>query len=305
MRRMRCDRLCCVASAAACLLAGGCQTGSGDGWIVGSVVVDECRGAESLARAGDYDLGADFFAADPLHDASETTTVQRNSLTVRIQHTSNRVEESDGMVLHLHDTAAAARAFVRGEPVPAGECLRLAGCPSGDLVLRAHLNLYNTCPANRSALAASSRALRLVTDAPREGCLRPEPATDAPTSPCPEITEAERAELEALCDGDFNDRSVEPTIQRILGRDDVFEGERVAGGACVFFCALGKARRGQPAAELAGFEIDFGDRVAAIFSFNMVDARAFELEQCATARAQLHGRFSFEVVRSRTAQAFP
>ena len=206
------------------------------------------------------------------------------------------------MLLHIHDIEAAALAFARGEPVPTAECFDLGGCPSGDLVLRGQLNLYNRCPGNRAALVASAGALAADPAEAQQRCFRP--AAAAPPS-CPVVGEQERQALQQLCEGDFGDRTAVAEIERLLAPDSAVEPERVAGNACLFFCRLGGARRGQSADELRGFEIEYGDEIAAVFAFNLIDARALQIGTCANSRGAVFGRFRFALVRSRAAQAFP
>jgi hypothetical protein len=68
---------------------------------------------------------------------------------------------------------------------------------------------------------------------------------------------------------------------------------------------MGQARRGQPDSELEGFIVDYGDRVAGIFSMQVVDGRAVILKTCANVAGHVSGMFDFEVVRGRAAQSFP
>ena len=103
-----------------------------------------------------------------------------------------------------------------------------------------------------------------------------------------------RVQIEQLCNADFTDASNLARIEQLLG-----------DGACMYLCEWGRARRGQPESELNDFYIDFGDRIAAIFSARFLDARSVTLGECAGGGGRLSGMFRFKAVRSRAAQTFP
>ncbi|MCC6749414.1 MAG: hypothetical protein IT371_17250 [Deltaproteobacteria bacterium] len=295
----------------ATLLFAGCLTNTGEGWIVGSLRVESCRDGEALDRPGTFDLGADFFAGDPLFDSDPASGQKRNSLALRIQQTSNRVEEADGLALHFHDLAQVARAFAAEVPLPVSADY---ACPQGRCVpsqrtIEAQLSLFNTCPGNRHALAGSSR--ELLADPPPAGapaaarpatCLRP---SGQEIAACPTLSAADQQALRAVCASPFDRQEDRHTIARILGQGDTRSDQRVAAHACVFVCELGQVRVGQSPASLAEFQLEFGEHLAALLSLSLVDSRSLALGLCAQSGGQLQGKFRIKLVRSRAAQAFP
>jgi hypothetical protein len=267
------------------ILLAGCPAGRGEGWVAGSLYVENCRDGELLAKPpGEFDLEVDFFAGDPLIDRDKAVGQRRSTLAIRLQATSNRQEQSDGLSVQVEDLSAAAVRFARGEPMPL----------QGSIVdpVRAQLHLFNSCPANRSPLVALDRSLTRPPTDDLKQCLTPLTVPSA----CPTLTTESRAALDQLCKGEFSLRTpaVFDQITQLLG-----------GGACIYFCTLGQAARGQLEEELETFELDFGDSIAAIFSFNLIDGRSVELGSCADASGQINGMFRFDLVRSRIAQAFP
>jgi hypothetical protein len=283
----------------------GCLVGGGDGWVEGELWVENCKEGvplgESAAKQGRYDLHADFFAAQPQEDTNESKTQRRNTLTVRIQPTSNNMEVSDGLMLQLVDLSRIAQHFAAGEPVGitnSSLCRGTTCATSGEDELRGHLYLYTTCPDLRQPLVGGTHVLS-STGTSGASCLKHvvtsgSPPVPAWSAPCPKLTAAARAGLDKLCEGDFNDRTPKDQIATWLG-----------DGACLYLCALGEARRGQPARELDGFLVNYGDRVAGILSMRIIDGRAVTLNSCASVSGRVTGMFDFEVVRGRAAQSFP
>ncbi|MFH1132544.1 MAG: hypothetical protein V1754_14500 [Pseudomonadota bacterium] len=258
----------------------GCSTGGGEGWVVGSVNVDTCNAKKYVEQ--DFDLKIDFFAGDLLIDSSNSPNTRRDSLTIRLQPTSNTMEQSDGLLIELHDLVAIAQQFAEGKAIP-------VSIDDSSLV-HSQLHLFSTCPDNGAPLCASNEVF--VSDASGE-CLQPN-GEEKPA--CPEISPADEDDLERLCRGEFDQNTTENSAQinGLLG-----------GGACLYMCELGLAQRGQDPAQLENFEMDYGKMISAIFSFNLVDARAIELGTCSRGFAQLNGMFRFKLSRSRVAQAFP
>lgn len=291
--------------AAAAAASAGCLVGSGDGWVEGELWVENCKEGvslgESITKQGRYDLNASFFAAQPQEDTNESKTQRRNALTVRIQPTSNNMEVSDGLMLQFVDLSRIAKHFAAGEPVGitnSGLCRGTTCSTSEEDQLRSHLYLYTTCPDLRQPVVGGTHVLT-STSSSGASCLRhvdasgkaPEPAWSAP---CPQLTAAATTGLDKLCDGDFNDRTAKDQIETWLG-----------GGACLYLCALGEAKRGQSAGELDGFIVNYGDRVAGILSMRIIDGRAVSMNSCASVSGRVTGMFDFEVVRGRAAQSFP
>jgi hypothetical protein len=262
--------------------------------VAGSLWIQNCVGGRPLEREGDFDLKVDFFAGETIEDTNPSLSQRRNSLLLRLQNTSNNIEESDSLMFQFVDVRVSAQSMAAGLPVPVtsrGVCA--LPCAAAEDPLRARLTLYTTCPACAQPIIASNRQLvpsgaTLLDGAP---CLMP---SGVQSPACPALAAADQTVLDSLCSGDFKSRSGAGEIQRILG-----------GGACAYFCQFGKARAGQSAEDLAGFRIDYGERVAALFALNVVDARALQNGTCAEASGQIYGMFSFEVARGQAAQSFP
>jgi hypothetical protein len=277
-----------------------CQrVGSGDGWVAGSLWVEHCRSGQPLGPLDDFDLNADFFTGDPLFDASDATALRQSRLTVRIQETSNNIEETNGVLMQFQDLVQAAQAFAASEPMAFSDDSLCPGCTDINTALRMQLGLYVRCPDNRAPMAAGVFPLAEGSTggtARPEDCLLLDPDAEAPPA-CPVLDDSERAALDAICEeADFNDRGHLAEIRELLGGD---------GRACMYLCSLGRARRGDDPQQLLGFEIDYGDRVAALFSAAIADTRAVRLGRCARAQGHLVGMLDFEVVRNRVAQPFP
>jgi len=268
--------------------------GGGDGWVMGTLWVDNCKNGDPLGESFDrpttFDLHVDFFTGESMEDSDKSVTQRRSTLVLRIQNTSNNVEVSDGLLLQIIELDVAARSFAAGQPIPISSSNL---CPGGNCTLvedtlRASLYLYSTCPDGRQALNGSSYSL---APSPKDTtCLQ----SGALAPPCPVLADAARQSLDTMCKGDFNDRTQAPAISQLLGH-----------GACMYLCALGDARRGQPSDELGGFRISYGDRVAGIFSTGIVDGRAVNLQGCAGGAGEIQGMFDFELARGRSAQSFP
>lgn len=283
---------------------GGCTLGKGEGWVAGSLWVDSCSDGESLgdssAAPEPFDLLADFFAGEPKRDNAPVAAQRRNTLTIRVQHTSNKVEVADGMMLQLNDLDLAARSFAAGRAMSFSESSLCedkgySWCPNTD-PLRAMLYLYASCVDMRQPLVAAGYALApSPTDS---ACLQPgRDAGGDVAAPrgCPPLDAAARQSLQSLCAGaDFGDETLRPRVEQLLG-----------AGPCLFLCTLGGARAGQNPAELEGFSLEYGDEVAAIFSIPIVDGRAVRLDRCARAVGRVSGMFRFELTRGRAAQSFP
>ncbi len=273
---------------AVALASSGC-IGSGDGWLAGNLWIEDCQEGTPLSLQDPFSLDIDFFAGETLEDPNPSLEQRRNRLTVRVQVTSNNIEESDGLVFQFLDTEAAARAFVSGSGIPITNRVTCSGasCPATEDVLRSRLPLFTRCPDCRQPLVGASD--ELAPAANDASCRRP---TGKLPTPCPALGAEARAELDALCLGSFRDRSASATIERLLG----------AGSACLYLCRFGEARPGQ---DLGGFAIRYGDTIAALYSVRIIDGRALEGGSCAVAEGHVSGMLNFEVRRGQSAQAFP
>ena len=287
-------------------LLAGCA-GEGEGWVTGQLWLENCRDGEPLgqspAKLSDFDLEADFYAAETQEDSNASANQRRNGLIFRIQDTSNWLENSNGLVFQLLDLRGIARYFSRGEPVPVTYREPLAGTAGGSStatdLIRARLYLYARCPQCREPKVAAPDEMKISlggsgTSSATSGvdCFVPS-GTEAKACPAP--TAAEKSAMDQLCQGDFNDKGNLATVVHLLGR----------AGSCIYFCELGAARRGQNVNELDDFLVEYGDQVAGFFSFNIRDGRSLKLGHCARATGNLQGMFSFEVSRNRVSQSFP
>jgi hypothetical protein len=271
----------------------GCP-GSGNGWIQGSLWIDNCKDGESFGDSAqnrrEFDLNVDFFTGEPFEDSNKSVSQRKNSLTLRIQNTSNNVEESDGLLVQINDLDLAAQALAGGTqlPITASQLCPGGNCPLVQDLVRASLYLFTTCPDGSQPLSGSSHEFAPSTDKP--DCLFP---TGKKPDPCPPLTAATQSSLDQLCEGDFEDRSSFDLIGQLLG------------GSCMYLCRFGDAKRGQDPNDLDGFVLDYGDRVAAIISLNIVDGRAINLQSCAQVAGEVRGMFDFELTRGQSAQSFP
>jgi hypothetical protein len=272
------------------VLATGC-VGSGEGWVTGTLYVSDCLGGQPLDRKGDFDLHLDFFTGDPVEDANVSPSLRRNSLTLRLQNSTNNIEASDGLVLEFQDLGSIVQSVVQGVPVPVtNRNLCTAPCPvTATDQVRARLYLHASCPTARVPLLGSNQEMAFSASSP--SCLMP---TGKDVAACPTPKPEDKPLLDSLCAGKFNDRAGAATLDRLLG-----------GGACIYLCQLGRAKPGSPPVDPMGFNIDFGDRVAALLAMNVVDGRAVEYGSCASATGQVRGMFAFNVARGHSAQTFP
>lgn len=81
----------------------GCTVGEGDGWVRSErLYVEDCWN-------GPFDLGPDFFAANPYRE---------ESLLIRLQRGDNIEEQSDGVTVLVNDIQGLRGTL--GQPVPVG-----------------------------------------------------------------------------------------------------------------------------------------------------------------------------------------
>jgi hypothetical protein len=270
-----------------CTLVSGC-IGGGEGWVTGSMWIASCANGNPLDRKGDFDLSVNFFTGESVEDDT-SSTLRRNALTLRLQNASLNIEDSDGLLLQLWDLAGIAQTVVRGDPVGVtSKDVCSVPCPIVDDQLRSTLYLHNSCPDGRQPLLATSHEMSPAGSA---DCLKP---TGKELPACPTLLPADRQTLTELCLGRFDDRTRGDAIEAVLG-----------GGACIYFCQLGAAKPGGALADPRSFRINYGDRVSALLAFNIVDGRSVTTSTCAAATGKVRGMFSYDVIRGRSAQAFP
>lgn len=283
----------------AAIVLAACPAGRGEGWVVGSVFLDNCKEGGELDAQGTFDLDADFFAGDPLFDNSESAYA-RSRLFIRLQQTSNPVAESDSLALQFQDLTVAAEAFAAGRVLPISDDSLIAGQKSFNSPVRMRMQLYTRCPDNKTPLSAVGWPLAMGAAPGRtEQCMLPASAQPTPPQPdCPTLSDAQRAELDQICEEpDFNDRESRGRIEAILGSG--------AEPACLYLCQLGSIERGTAPERLQGYTFDYNEKISALFVSKLVDARAVSLGRCAEGWGTITGRFRFTLVRSRVAQPFP
>ncbi len=292
----------CSISLLLCALAlTACPAGRGEGWVMGSVFVGNCKEGAELDADDDFDLEADFFAGDPLFDNSHASSA-RSRLFIRLQQTSNPVAESDSLALQFQDLTVAAEAFAGGRVLPISDDSLVAGQNSVNSALRMRMQLYTRCPDNKTPLSAVgwplSKAATPGGTGPEQCMVPTSPLPSPPQPDCPTLTDAQRAELKKICaEPDFNDRGSRARIEAILGSG--------AEPACLYLCKLGGIERGTDPERLQGYTFDYNETISALFVSKLVDARAIKLGRCAQGWGRISGRFRFTLVRSRVAQPFP
>ncbi|MBW2732826.1 MAG: hypothetical protein JRH20_10580 [Deltaproteobacteria bacterium] len=250
-------------------------------------------------RNDDYDLGADFYAGDPLYDSTDSDSQRQNRLLLRMQETSNSVMESNSLLLELQDLQRAAQYFVRGDPLPISDDSLDPTLTEIDTLVRLQLQLFTVCPQNRAALTGTARPLvdRSMLDPSASSCLLPDKTAPIPPA-CPTLSDAQRTELDTICaDLDYDDREARTRIEAILGQGET--------PACLYLCELGNLKRGGSSEGLEDYRLDYNETIAGVFVSHVADARSYRLGSCAGAEGTLTGRFRFNLVRSRAAQPFP
>lgn len=287
-------------------LAGPGCIGDGEGWVKGKLWIDNCNDGDSIgesqSKQADFDLVPDFFVGEPEADGNKSAEQRRNTLAIRIQHTSNNIEESNGLLIQFNDIDLAAEGYAKGIPLDisnSGLCQGTPNCAYHDS-LRATLYLFSACRDLRQPLVGSSFKLKSVPGATTDDpvCMQPDVSVTGMINlalACPTLTDADRQTLDTLCAGSFQDPTKEKVISSILG----------GGGACLYLCQFGDVRKGQNSSELKGTRINYGDQVAGIFSMTILDGRSIMLGTCSKAKGAISGMFSFKVVRGRSAQSFP
>jgi hypothetical protein len=140
MRAMGRGSYACVVLA---LLSVGClDVGNGEGSLRGALYMKDCVDTDgdwgSLAVPRSYDMNPHFFVADSIDDYDKVGGGD-NKLTIRVQRTGNRVDESDSLLI----TVANERdiADVVDQPIDVGPTTNL----------RATLVMNATCPDHASA----------------------------------------------------------------------------------------------------------------------------------------------------------
>ncbi len=119
-----------------CLLASGCDLGSGTGSLSGTLFVRACTQNSDYGSAQTpalYDMKPHFFVATPIDDVPGTPHPM-NRVDIRVQPEGNRVEEADSMLMDVASSREVAAALDQDIVVGASTNVR------------ATLTLNATCP---------------------------------------------------------------------------------------------------------------------------------------------------------------
>ena len=137
-----------------CALLSGCEVGKGVGHASGRLRFTQCtvEDGKPLDIDSEFNLNPSFFVGEPFDDNADLFIA--NSLAVRIQSSTKRIEFADGLLFSFEDTYEVARcmrgAAVDGAPDPrlcdrsTGEGRVLLGTESE--LAHAFLILNQTCP---------------------------------------------------------------------------------------------------------------------------------------------------------------
>lgn len=276
-----------------CAITSGCFTGSGEGWVSGSLNVTQCVDGEPYQGA--IKLDVDFFSGEPLFDSTRSEVERRDRVTIRLQETGSLIEHTNGLLLELFDMRRLAQQMIARQPVAIsdeGPCA--ANCASLDPLIKGQVYFFSACPANRQPLVLSARPVASIDSALARAETCPPLREQSPTI-CPTLNEAEQQTLDRLCtESSFDDPSAAQTIRSILG-----------DSGCFYFCQLGSVTSKSTLAEASEYKLDFGDEISALFVANLLDKRAFELNVCPAASGQITSRFRFKLRRGPAAQQFP
>src|SRR5438874_3910905 len=90
----------------AVLAAGGCTPGGGTGAVAGPLFLTQCTTDSALGSPSApiaFDLHPTYFVADPVLDLTHLHPM--NHVSIRVQSEGNRIEEADGVLFNIADTA--------------------------------------------------------------------------------------------------------------------------------------------------------------------------------------------------------
>ena len=142
-----------------------CVTPEGEGIVAGQIYLLNCSEGDHYGtpdRMAYFDLHADFFAGEIIHD--ERVLSRMNRLDIRLQKGTGQLGDADLLFIQIPDVRQAAEYFVSSRPIPV--------TPDG--VARASLGLYLTCPSFYDG---------------------PEAIPDATDTACPQLTPDEVADI--------------------------------------------------------------------------------------------------------------
>jgi hypothetical protein len=128
-----------VIGAIACLAVAGCGLGDGTGMLSGTLFLRGCThdyDYGSLAAPADYDMHPSYFVADPVNALASSRPLHPiNKVSLRVQPSGNRADETDLLYINVADDAEVAAAL--DTPIAVGAAT----------TVRATLTLNNTCPS--------------------------------------------------------------------------------------------------------------------------------------------------------------
>jgi hypothetical protein len=123
---------------AALVACAACDLGKGTGSVTGALYLRGCTdehdyGAPDAPAA--YDMHPGYFTADPVNALESSRPLHPvNKVSLRVQPSGNRIEESDLLFVNVADDSAVAAAL--GQPIAVGPTTNV----------RASLTLNETCP---------------------------------------------------------------------------------------------------------------------------------------------------------------
>lgn len=130
-------------------LIGGCAAGDGQGIVVGSLYVPGCDEDEAFDRRDSFDLGVDFFVAQPILDPDEDESMAQDGLSIRLQHGGSSTDVADGLSIQVVDVDEVNLGSVA--PVEPGGMVRATlsmalRCPDAFEAMDAAAAEGATCP---------------------------------------------------------------------------------------------------------------------------------------------------------------
>lgn len=304
------------------LSATGCTVGSGAGCAVGSLFVTACNESSARATAAPYSLTPSFFAGEPIEDVcpppGSCPGPHMNRLTIRLQHTGNRIEVNDTLYVDVENSLQVAECM-RGElknGVPQWDT-RLVTAPDGTPIPNLPWCDWRavagpdpvgaaTCGANAGATDAGGADAAPASDG---GGVDAAPTLDGGAAGAPDAGGAvvmtathPRINLSTL---DYVRASLVP----LYSCDEARSVGIALPGSWIEFQNFGSAMQ---TAELPGdFKVNFGERLRATFHLVLGDeAVEYAIQNhdfVPTARigGALDGYFDFDLQRGRAAQPFP
>jgi len=278
-------RRCRVWSASAALLvaaaASGCGIGHGSGKVSGSLHVDMCKWKDDklvdFDPQPDYRWDATFIVGEPID--SPDPAFYPNTLLIRVQHSSKRLELADVLAFYLIDLYEVGRCL-RGRTDPA------TGQPDWNQAV-----CDRTGPEPRVLIGTEAEVIRsyLLLNETCTGAMLPN-----------QLTVPINAQALGLCD-----LATCPTVTLCPGR-----------GSWITFSRLGSLSNDLSAPLDRNFKVNFDEQiVASDFHVELCDARTVVTTRLTDVLmmpvptplilGSLSGMFEFDLERGQAGQAFP